>query len=77
MPTFTDAIAHREVFVLDKAQDLVIVMEMESQLTEEQKKEECKRLCGEAAERGVHTSAPVMCPILWDLWRKPPKRNAY
>ena len=34
--------------------------------------EECRRLCGDAGRlRGMHTTAPVMCPVQLALWKNP------
>jgi hypothetical protein len=37
-------------------------------MTDQQKKAECERICGEAGKRGIHTMAPVICPVLQDRW---------
>jgi hypothetical protein len=37
-------------------------------MTDTEKKKECERICGESAKRGVHSSAPEICPILRDQW---------
>lgn len=50
---------------------------LDRELTEEEKKAECKRICGDSADRGIHSMAPELCPIQWDIWRNPPKRKAY
>lgn len=42
-------------------------------MTEAEKKAECERLCGDKDKRGIHTIAPVICPIQQDLWRNPKK----
>ena len=43
-------------------------------MTDSEKKAECERLCGEAGKRGVHTIAPVICPIQKDLWLNPKRK---
>lgn len=43
-------------------------------MTEQEKKAECERLCGDAGKRGVHTIAPVLCPIQKDKWLKGDKK---
>jgi hypothetical protein len=37
-------------------------------MTDQEKKKECERICGEAAERGIHKIAPELCPIKKDEW---------
>ena len=34
-------------------------------------REECERICGESGKRGIHSSAPRMCPILDREWKNP------
>ena len=43
-------------------------------MTEEEKKAECDRICGEAGKRGVHSMAPVLCPYKEDEWKNPKRR---
>ena len=40
-------------------------------MTEQEKQNECERICGEAGVRDMHRCAPEMCPILLDQWRNP------
>jgi hypothetical protein len=44
-------------------------MDDDRELTEEEKKAECQRICGDFGKRGMHVQVPVLCPILWDVWR--------
>ena len=44
---------------------------MTTVLTEEQKKAECERICGDKAKRGIHSIAPTMCPIEEERWKNP------
>jgi hypothetical protein len=46
-------------------------------MTDQEKKLECERICGESGKRGIHKSAPVMCPVLLDLWKNPNRKNDY
>ena len=39
-----------------------VVSEPLTTLTEEEKKAECKRICGARGERGIHSIAPDICP---------------
>lgn len=42
-----------------------------------EKDAECQRICGEAGKRGMHRMAPLICPILKEIWlgkRKPEKQ---
>jgi hypothetical protein len=45
-----------------------------AKLTEEEKKAECSRICGEAGQHGMHRMAPVMCPIKLDEWKNPKRK---
>ena len=52
-------------------------------MTQQEKQAECDRICGpyysekSRKEQGLHSSAPVMCPILEDMWKSPKKKNDY
>lgn len=46
-------------------------------MTDQEKKAECHRICGNAGERGMHKIAPEMCPIRLDEWKKPLRRKEY
>ena len=48
-------------------------------MTPEDKQKECERICGPlySKDSGLHSSAPVMCPVLEDLWKNPKLKNAY
>jgi hypothetical protein len=50
---------------------------MKNELTDEEKKKECERICGDSGKRGVHRTAPVMCPILEEQWKNPKKPPQY
>lgn len=39
--------------------------------------EDCKRICGEAGKRGVHSIAPVMCPFAEQEWKRPTRTTEY
>jgi hypothetical protein len=43
-------------------------------MTEQEKKAECERICGESGKRGMHRIAPEMCPIQRDEWLNPKRR---
>ena len=43
----------------------------------QEKKAECERICGDAGKRGIHSSAPEMCPVLLDMWKNPKRKNDY
>jgi len=52
-------------------------------MTQQEKQSECDRICGpyysetSRKEQGLHSSAPEMCPILEDMWKKPKRKNDY
>jgi hypothetical protein len=46
-------------------------------MTKQEKKAECERICGESGKRGIHSSAPEMCPILEYMWKNPKRKNDY
>ncbi len=44
---------------------------MTQELTEEEKRAACERICGESGKRGIHRIAPVRCPIEDMYWKNP------
>ena len=48
-------------------------------MTPEEKQKECERICRPhySKESGLHSSAPIMCPIQNDLWKNSKLKNAY
>jgi len=46
-------------------------------MTDEQKKAECQRICGDAGQRGIHRIAPEMCPVELDRWKNPERKKPY
>jgi hypothetical protein len=56
---------------------LKIGEEMKNELTDEEKKKECERICGDSGKRGIHRTAPVLCPVQEELWKNPKKPPMY
>jgi hypothetical protein len=50
---------------------MAVMAETEKKTEEQEKKDICERLCGEAGKRGIHVMAPEICPFLLDKWHKP------
>jgi len=50
---------------------------MKNELTDEEKKKECERICGDSGKRGIHRTAPVLCPVQEALWKNPKKPPMY
>jgi hypothetical protein len=48
-------------------------------MTPQDKQKECERICRPhySKESGLHSIAPVMCPIQADLWKNPKRKNTY
>ena len=45
-------------------------------MTDAEKQTECEKICGPfySKESGMHSSAPIRCPILDDQWKNPKRK---